>query len=216
MGWREREWKLRNGIREITRYYVVEDRAGVTKSRKYPSSRKMDKSQKESIRALSRLLNNNFVAGDDCVLLLTYCFDALKKVVISAKLPVDDVDDYLISLADLNMNGQEDNRMMLYAAIEGDMEKYIRRCRRDCKRKGIPFQYVYVVGDLDGNSLRPKRSHIHTIVNAAARDICLSLWRGGNGFSRNIYSRYHGDMTALAMYLLRQVRHEGVKHGRVR
>ena len=209
MGWREREWTHRNGIREITRYYVIEDRAEVMKRRKYPGSRKMSKNLKESIRTLSRLLNNNFAVGVDYHLVLTYGIDGLNKVAASAKLPIDKAeDDYLMAL---KMNGQENNSLM-YDAVEEDMEKYIRRCRRGCKGKGIPFRYVYVVSDIDGDSLKPKRVHIHMIVNAAAKDVCLSLWRGGNGFSRSIYSRYHGDMTALAMYLLQQVRHEGVKH----
>lgn len=194
MGWHEAIRNMDNGIIEITRYYLPDNKKGAVVRRKSSSgSSNSEKILKDSIRTMSRLLNNNFSVNKDCMLLLTYNEIVLQKIVGRGKIP-------------------ENNEQLLYDFIRRDVENYIRRCRCTCRKKGIPFRYIFVISDLDGDSFNSTRIHIHMVINAEARDVCLTLWHNGNGFGRTLYSRHHGDMTDLARYLLCQVRHQDAKN----
>lgn len=85
-----------------------------------------------------------------------------------------------------------------------DRRLWLRRVARKCKKAGVPFRYIAVTSDMDGKTGEYKTPHNHVIINAEAVEIALGEWKNGSTYRGHLWSGL--DKTALAQYLLRQVR----------
>lgn len=209
--WRIREWQMRNGICEKVKFAVVLDGAVRTGTRTYMRAvDRAEKNSREAARELARSLNDNFEAGTDRLLTLTYDDAALRKRASRAGIPEDSVDSFLTSvLGDGESQEQKDNRMLLYMAAEQELKNFLKRCRRACKKAGVQLKYAGVTSDQEQDKrtgeMCPARLHHHVVVNREAAELCARAWHGGEADSKTLYGP-HGDLTDLAEYMIAQVR----------
>lgn len=209
--WRIREWQMNNGICEKVKFAVVLDGAVRTGTRSYMRAvNRAEKNSREAARELARILNDNFVAGTDIHLTLTYDEPAIRKLAGRAGIPEDGVDGFLSSvLGKGESREQEDNRLLLYMAAEREFENWTKRCRRACGKAGVQLKYAGVTSDRERDKrtgeIGPARLHHHVVVNREAAELCTRAWNGGTADSKALYGP-RGDLTDLAEYLIAQVR----------
>lgn len=141
----------------------------------------------EAKHELAKLLNENFRAAVDYHMVQTYSSEGYDRLVMRAG--TDDED-------------------AIYFAAKAECKNFIRRCRRACKKAGIEFRYAFVTSDRDGDTLEPVRVHHHLVVNAEAAAICIEKWMEGEVRKpKELYGDKYGDLTALAEYMIAQVRY---------
>lgn len=185
--WYIREYRCDNGICMKTKFPVKGTAAlKASYSIRRTEIRRAEKGATEAKHELARLLNCNFRAGRDIYLGLDYSDSGLEKLKKRA--------------------GSEDPDA-IYDAAEREAGNFIRRVRRACKEEGIELRYVYVTSDLDGHTFEPVRVHHHMVVNVEALEICLKKWNAGGTWDRVLTSPMYGDLTALAEYMIGQVRY---------
>lgn len=152
--------------------------------------RTAEKNATEARHAAARIVNNNFRAGRDCLVTLTYSPEGIAELVMKAG--TDDPD-------------------AIKAAAAHEMELCIRRARRACDKAGVELKRMVFDADLDGKTLEPVQVHHHVIVNRAAAKILQEAWHHGLTLEKKLYSAHHGDLTDLVEYLMAQVRQIGTE-----
>jgi hypothetical protein len=190
-----REYRCANGVCEKTKYFVpVEPERNVIPSRE--RKRRINQAEKnitEAKHTASRIVNNNFLAGRDMLVTLTYSDAGMDQMEQKAG------------------TSWEDRDAMLQAARH-EMELCLRRARRACKKAGVELKYFCVTSDLDGKHGTACRVHHHIIVNRAAAQLVVDAWKLGEvKGSRALYSAHHGDLTDLVEYLISQTRQLGTE-----
>lgn len=88
-------------------------------------------------------------------------------------------------------------------AAERQLELFLQRLKRAMKKAGLELRYVGVTSDMDGRTGANARIHHHVVLPKEAAAF-LSLWRMGSHYIRSL--RKQDDYTAIAAYLLQQVR----------
>lgn len=91
-----------------------------------------------------------------------------------------------------------------YRACHHRLRLWLRSVRRACAKEGVPFRYLAVTSDMNGKTGETVRLHHHVIVNREALEIALAKWKLGGTHHEHLYGVV--DQSALAVYLLRQVR----------
>lgn len=210
--WYVREYRMRNGVCEKTKFQVLRDETVRIGTRRH--SRAVNRAEKqaaETARDLARLMNNNFTVGRDCYLTLDYSDEALRKLARRIGVPADDVDAFLRSVL---VEHDEGNRLALYLAAEQEARNYMKRLSRACRKAGVDLVLsAYVTSDLDGETFEPERVHHHLVINAEAAELAAACWvMNGGAMPKRLWSRSHGDLSELAAYMIAQVRTVPGKH----
>ena len=165
---------------------------GKTKRSEKAEIKKQEQNEYSSQKSLARLLNANFRAGD-VLLGLDYSEQGLKKILAS-----------VTGTEEWNLADDEQKRELVYKAAEHAMNLYLRRLKRELKKDGIELKAISTTSDMDGDTGELVRVHHHIVVNAEARDKLIEKWKLGGVDIESLSNQ--GDYTALAEYLLRQVR----------
>lgn len=98
---------------------------------------------------------------------------------------------------------------------------FMNRLRRELKKQGAALQAVIVPSEMDGESGRPVRPHVHFVLSGAGiifregewwvgERTLTEIWGMGSTYTEPLHDQE--DYTSLAVYLLRQARRgENVK-----
>lgn len=186
-------------IGEKTKFFVPGKRAenGKLSRRQRNAIRKQEQNEYSSQKALARILNANFGAGD-LFLGLDYSDDGLKRVLDWGRkhgLPIDAEDETLRQDA-------------VWEAAAHELDIALRRVRRKLQKDGMELKAVYITSDMDGDTGEIVRVHHHLVVNGGVQDAFLKAWEkyGLGGVSWSPLWDNQLDRTPLAEYLLKQVR----------
>lgn len=186
-------------IGEKTKFFVPGKRAenGKLSRRQKNAIRKAEQNEYSAVKALARILNANFVAGD-LFLGLDYSDAGLEKVLDWGRvhgLAVDAEDPVIAQDA-------------LREAAAHELDNALRRVRRKLEKQGMELKAVYITSDMDGDTGEIVRVHHHLVVSGDVTEAFLAAWEkyglGGVSWSRLWEDQI--DRTPIAEYLIRQVR----------
>ncbi len=184
--WFIREYRCQNGICVKTKFPETGTASLRPGTRRYERSlRKAEKNVTEARHELELTLNENFGAGKDYLVTVTYNSEGYDRLVMKAG---------------------TDERDAIHLAARREMENYIRRVRRVCDGLGVELRYVAVTSDLDGVTGEPVRVHHHIVVNWEAAAAFLGKWTAGEAKKKKLYGARNGDLSDLADYLIAQSR----------
>ena len=188
--WLTRKYICKNGIVEKTKF-PARIPAGTTKRERKKEIARVSRAADNAERELARWLNNNFSADEDVHLLLTYSERGYERLQARA--------------AQLMAAGVRSEADALFMAAQKELENFVRRVRYDVG--AVELRYIGSTSDMDGDTGKPVRLHHHVIINRAALKACMAKWaRMGFVMEEELY-HVNGDFTALAQYLIRQVRY---------
>jgi hypothetical protein len=185
-------------IGEKTKFFVPGKRTDSKISRRQKNAiRKAEQNEYSSQKALARLINANFLAGD-LFLGLDYNDDGLERIKVwgrSHGLPVDSFDE-----------AQRNDAIWEAAAHELDIA--LRRVKRRLEKQGLDLKAIYCTSDMNGDTGEIVRVHHHLIVNAGVQEAFLAAWEkyGMGGVSWTPLWQDQQDRTPIAEYIIKQVR----------
>lgn len=187
--WLMRKFVCKNGVVERTKY-PARIPAGSTKRERKKEIARASRAADNAERELARWLNNNFDPQEDIHLALTYSEGGYERLQLRAD--------------KLRAEGTSQEYALIMAA-QRELENFVRRVQYEIG--SAVLQYVAVTADLDGETGERVRVHHHIVVNKAALDACRKKWRRlGFVLEEELY-QINGDFTALAHYLINQVRY---------
>lgn len=186
-------------VGEKTKFFIPGKRpTGKLNRRAKDAMKKQVQNEYAAQKALARLINANFGAGD-LLLGLDYSDKGLGKLTAWARkkgLPMDSQDPQL----------REDT---LYLAADHEIDNCLRRVKNRLKKQGIELMAIYCTSDRDGETGEiPVRVHHHLIIKAEAREAFVAAWEScglGHVAWTPLYENQE-DRTPIAEYWLRQIR----------
>lgn len=199
MKWMQRIYKAKNGVTEVTRF-AVSDRARVRTGKDAGSPRKQEANKHQAVHRLARILNNNF-QEHDLFLSLTYSESAFRRMRSEA----------YATLPKGRKEKKEVKRDAVLARAEQDGKDFIKLLR---KLGADVSCYVSVPSDMDGDTGKEERPHVHLIIKGESfalikRKLTVcgqpleELW--GKGIVLHEFLR-KGSYNKIAGYLLQQTR----------
>lgn len=152
------------------------------------TAQKKDENERDAVKRLARIINCNFGYGD---LLLTpkYSGEGLAKLEAWAREHQEEGESW------------ED---ALLRAAQHQGELYLDRLREVLKAMGITCKGVLVTSDVDGETGEYVRPHHHLVIQRVAFEAAAEKWKLGSVDYRTLKDQ--DDYTAVAVYMLRQVR----------
>lgn len=186
--WYGRRHICKNGVVEETRYPVTLHSGKMTRRQKQRAAKKSGRAADNAERQAGRLLNNNFAVQNSVHILLTYSDSGYKK---------------LLARAARAEQANISERDAIYRAAQKEFENAVRRVQYI--QKGI--KYLAITSDMNGKTLEPVRVHHHIVIERETLGLWREKWeRMGFVSEREVYS-VNGDLSAMATYMLKQVRH---------
>lgn len=186
--WLSRKVICNNGIIEKTKY-PARIPANSTKRERKKEIARASRAADNAERELARWLNNNFSQQEDIHLAMTYSEAGYKRLEARAdKITVEAI--------------SPENALIM--AAQKELENFIRRVQYAIGSEAI--RYIGISSDLNeqGERVRP---HHHLVINRAALAVCREKWaRMGFVLEEELF-HVNGDFTALAHYLINQVRY---------
>ncbi len=185
-------------IGEKTKFFISGTRpTGKTKRNEKREIRKQEKNEYACIKAVARLINANFCSGD-LLLGLDYSPEGYERILKWGRehgLGVDAEDETV-------------RRDAIYEAAAHEQEQCLRRVKRKMKKQGLELKAIYITSDMDGETGELVRAHHHLIVQAEAKEAFKDAWEkyGLGSVDYTPLSEHQKDRTAMAEYLIRQVR----------
>lgn len=195
--WMIRTWEA-GPIGEKIKYWIPGQKPTKSQRRMKQDLAKAKQNKESSMRMLARLINANFTKGD-LLIGLDYNDDAMGGKLLPRAKKLEQ--DRSRKPDEAEAEALECMRL----AAERELENYILRVQRACKKAGIPLRYIAVTSDMDGDTGEQVRVHHHLIVNREAEQILRSKWVLGGVDVKKLSGQ--PDYTPLAEYLMRQVRH---------
>lgn len=179
-------------IGEKIKYWIPGEVPPRSERKKKSDLRKQRQNENNANRRVARLIHANFPWGSGMLLLLDYSPEGVRKLTGGAE-----------------YNAQDERRWDdILCAGRKELGNYIRRCRRACKKAGVPLRYLAFTSDLrwDGKAQEyvHTRIHHHLVVNPEAAELCKAAWRLGGAGDRRM--KKTADHTDLACYLMDQCR----------
>lgn len=186
-------------VGEKTKFFVPGKRPenGKLSRRQKNAVKKQEQNEYSSQKALARLINANFRAGD-LFLGLDYNDMGLERILNWGKehgLPVDS-------------ENEAERQNAIWEAATHELDIALRRVVRKLKKMGIELKAIYCTSDMDGKTGEIERIHHHLIVNAGVEEAFLSAWEkyGLGTVSWTPLWENQIDRTPIAEYIIRQVR----------
>ena len=190
--WIVRTYEAGN-VGEKTKFWVPGARPSSQSARRLRDAvKKQAQNEYSAEKALARLINANFTAGD-LLLGLDYSDAGAERLERWAR------------AQGLPMESEEDRMESLRAAAERELRLVLRRVKRALAAEGIPLRYIAVTSDMDGDTGEAVRVHHHLLIGREAGEAFREKWAGMGGVDWTSLSR-QPDYTPVAAYLLRQVR----------
>lgn len=187
--WYTRTYKCRNGVTEKTKYPVIY-REGSRPSRRERrrAAKRASRAGDNAERQTARLLNHNLQPERAVHLLLTYSEAGHRKLAARAgKMPADGLTE----------------RDRLFRAAQKELENFVRRVQYVLGG----FKYLAITSDMDGKTGELVQLHHHVVIERESLEVCKKKWgKLGLVFEKELYA-INGDLTPLASYLIKQVRH---------
>lgn len=179
-------------IGEKIKYWIPGEVPPRSERKRKTDIRKQRQNENNANRRVARLIHANYPMGSGMLLLLDYSPAGICRLT--------DGKEY---------DAQDESRWDdILRAGRKELGNYIRRCRRACKKAGVPLRYLAFTSDLryDGKlqAYVHTRIHHHLIVNPAAVEICKHHWHLGGANERRM--KRTADHTDLANYLMDQCR----------
>lgn len=182
-------WVIRTykagAVGEKIKYWVPGQKPSKSDRRLRSEIRKQQQNEAGAEKRMARQIHANFTSKD-YLIGLDYSEAGLSRV-----------------LAGLDEKGERFADES-YHACHHRLRLWLKRVRRECRKAGVPFRYLAVTSDTNGKTGELVRLHHHIIVNREALAIALGKWTLGSTHHEHLYNVV--DQTALAAYLLRQVR----------
>lgn len=172
-------------IGEKIKYWVPGKKPTTSVRRMSSDIKQQERNEANAEKRVARLLNENFW-HKDIWLTLNYDEAGMKKLLAGLDPDSDTFEDEL------------------FQAAHHQVRLWRDRVSRACKAAGIEFKYIITTSDMDGETGEYARVHHHIVVNGEALEIALGKWTLGGTHHKNLYDEM--DRTALAVYMLRQVR----------
>ncbi len=176
-------WVIRTyvsgSVGEKIKYWIPGEKPTKSRRKLAADIRKQDQNKKACERTLARIINANFSQGDVLVGL--------------------DYDDAHAG----RVTGQTGDETIEKA--EKELRLCLRRVKRAADKLGIEVRAVGVTSDLNGETGEEVRVHHHLVVNREAARLFGGKWKGGGVDYEPLKPQQ--DYTAVAHYLLAQVRH---------
>lgn len=185
-------------VGEKTKFFVQGSRpTGKIRRKDRDTARKQEQNEYSAQKALARLINANFTAGD-LLMGLDYSEEGMDKILTWARengLPVDSEDE-----------AQQMDAIWEDASHE--LDNALRRVKRRLKKQGMDLKAVYSTSDMDGETGEAVRVHHHLVVSAGTQDAFLDAWEkcGLGSVSWTPLWKDQEDRTPIAEYIIRQVR----------
>ena len=185
-------------VGEKTKFFVPGKKPDGSLSRRQKNAiRKQEQNEYSSQKALARLINANFRAGD-LFLGLDYSNEGLEKIKQWGKekgLAVD--------------SEEEQERIdAVWESASHALDNALRRVKRKLEKSGLELKAIYCTSDMDGETGELVRVHHHLIVNAGVKDAFMAAWET-YGLGTVSWSQLWDnqlDRTPIAEYIIRQVR----------
>lgn len=202
-------WVIRTyvsgNVGEKIKYFIPGNRS--RSKRAYKSDiRKQEQNAKSSERALARLINANFSAGDYLVG-LDYSGESLCFVEQNIQKTSSALKKGARTHTRVYNIGNPDNEEYMQAlreSAEHELRLVLRRVKRVCEKEGIVLRYIAVTSDMDGKTGESVRIHHHLIINKEAAELFRNKWYLGGVYAEPL--RVQEDYTEIARYLIEQVR----------
>ena len=186
-------------VGEKTKFFVPGKRPenGKLSRRQKNAVKKQEQNEYSSQKALARLINANFRAGD-LFLGLDYSEEGLEKILSWGRehdLPVDSDDE-------------EEKQNAIWEAAAHELDIALRRVKPRLKKQGMELKAIYCTSDMEGNTGELKRVHHHLITQAGTAEAFVSAWekKGLGTVSWTPLWEKQIDRTPIAEYIIRQVR----------
>jgi len=182
-------WVIRTykagAVGEKIKYWVPGQKPSQSQRRLRSEIKKQQQNEAGAEKRMARQIHANFTS-EDFLIGLDYSAKGLSLVLAG----LDEQADRFLDES--------------YHACRRQLRLWLKRVRRACAKAGIPFRYLAVTSDTNGKTGELVRLHHHVIVNREALAIALEKWTLGGTNHEHLYSV--PDQSALAVYLLRQVR----------
>lgn len=186
-------------VGEKTKFFVPGKKPenGKLSRRQKNAVKKQEQNEYSSKKALARLINANFKAGD-LFLGLDYSDDGLERILKwgrSQGLPVDS-------------ENEAERQNAIWESATHELDIALRRVKRRLEKQGVELKAIYCTSDMDGKTEELERVHHHLIVNADTQDAFLSAWEkyGLGNVSWTPLWENQIDRTPIAEYIIKQVR----------
>ena len=216
-------------VGEKIKYWIPGQKPTKSERRMKQDLKKARQNKEQAERHLARLINANFTFGDLFVG-LDYSQSAYGEKLMPRA-------EQIKAKRKKNGQAEEDADAEWYECVrqaaEHELENYILRVQRACKKKGIEVKYIAVTSDMDGETGEMVRVHHHLLINREAALIAKQKWNlgkteekkaeeanaeaaqklGGTGGKKQykcVDTKKLGkqpDYTPIAVYLMQQVRH---------
>ena len=171
-------------IGEKIKYWVPGKKPTKSGRRLRSDIRQQQRNEENAVKRLARIIHANCAEGYELVR-LSY-------------------DDTALAKLGRGLEDAPDREDKLYHAAHHQVRLWRDRVRKACAAAGVELKVIIVTSDMDGKTGEYVRVHHHVIINREALEIALGKWGHGStnhkGLSRDL------DQTALAAYLLEQVR----------
>ena len=185
-------------MEERTKYPVRSDHSTGRQARREAArgARRSDNAERQT----ARLLNNNFIAGADLHIVLEYSDAELQRLSEKAETAAHAHTDDTGTCADFDTMLRDE----MFRLGQKDLRLFVRRVQRELAKTGTALRYLGATSDMNGETGEPARLHHHFVCNVEAADACRRKWRG-TVWDCELYN-VNGDLSALASYIIRQVR----------
>ena len=179
-------------VGEKCKYFIPGEVPPRSERKRKSDLRKIRQNENNAVRRTARILNQNFPWNYGYCIRLTFSQKGIER----------------LNLGECYDPENPEQWDRAWTAARHQLELYILRCQRACKRHGIELRYVAFVSDMrfDGKLQEHvhTRVHCHIVVNPETLEICLSKWSLGSCDEQRLTKE--ADHTDLAKYLLDQVR----------
>lgn len=186
-------------VGDKTKFFVPGKRPenGKLSRRQKNAVKKQEQNEYSSQKALARLINANFLAGD-LLLGLDYNDEGMERILNWGRehgLMVDSEDEGI-------------RRDAIWEAAAHELETCLRRVKRRLAKKGLELKAIYCTSDMDGKTGELVRVHHHLIIRSVAKDAFLDAWEkyGLGSVDWSPLWANQIDRTPIAEYIIRQVR----------
>lgn len=183
-------------VGEKSKYFVPGTRpTGKDRRREKNAIKKQEQNEYSSVKALARVINANFIAGDP-LMGLDYGpsgYDRLLKWIAGKGIDLDSLDE-------------AQQRDLIWEAAAHELDLCLRRVKYRLKKDGIELKAVYITSDMDGETGECVRVHHHMVVNREAMPAFVDAWKELGGVDYDGLYENQIDRTPIAEYFIKQVR----------
>lgn len=169
-------------VGEKIKYWVPGAKPSSSERRIRSEIKKQQSNEASAEKHAARIINENFTRHD-ALITLSYSDKGLGKICEG-------------------IDASDENQ--IFHAAHHQLRLWLRRVRRACKDAEIEVKTLAVTADVDGKTGEAVRVHHHIVISEAAVEIAIGKWTLGGHHWEKLYDNV--DQTALAAYLLRQVR----------